>query len=113
MQIQVILAHSDNQEKIELNIKEGTVLSDLLADMDLKTRIDNFASQIEFGILGQVVDQHYVLQEDDRLEIYRPLIISPKEARARRAKIKAKLIEKEKMKAAQERNRLYRLGRLS
>ena len=111
MQIQVILAYPDHQEKIELSVEEGSKLSDLLANASLKARIDEFAPQIELGILGQIVDHSYVLQENDRLEVYRPLIINPKEARARRAKIKTKLLEQEKMRVQRERNIAYRLAR--
>jgi putative ubiquitin-RnfH superfamily antitoxin RatB of RatAB toxin-antitoxin module len=45
-----------------------------------------------FGVFGQVLGtkglaaaKDYVMQEGDRVEIYRPLIADPKEARRKRA----------------------------
>lgn len=38
----------------------------------------------KIGIFGRLVDKSYVLQEGDRIEIYRPLTIDPKERRRKR-----------------------------
>lgn len=38
-----------------------------------------------FGVFGRRVDPRCVLGDADRLEIYRPLVADPKEARRRRA----------------------------
>lgn len=111
MQIEIILAHADQQEKIELVVNEGTKLIGLLTDSALKTRINAYSTQVTYGVFGQIVGQDYMLQDNDRLEVYRPLIITPTEARARRAKIRAKLMEKEKLKAYQERSEAYRLAK--
>lgn len=40
----------------------------------------------KLGIFGEVVRPGRILQDSDRVEIYRPLAIDPKEARRRRAK---------------------------
>lgn len=37
------------------------------------------------GVFGKIIKDDYILQEYDRIEIYRPLLINPKEARRRRA----------------------------
>lgn len=37
-----------------------------------------------FGVWGRVVQGDYVLQADDRLEVYRPLLVDPKMARRER-----------------------------
>lgn len=42
----------------------------------------------KLGIFGKFTQPHAVLQPHDRIEIYRPLIIDPKEARRLRAKKK-------------------------
>ena len=38
------------------------------------------------GIFSKAVDSQYVLVEGDRVEIYRPLLLDPKEARRQRAR---------------------------
>ena len=40
------------------------------------------------GIYGTIVDIAHVLRDGDRIELYRPLKIDPKEARRRRAVVK-------------------------
>lgn len=43
-------------------------------------------TQNDVGIFGQLHQLSDTVQDDDRIEIYRPLIIDPKEARRRKAK---------------------------
>ena len=39
----------------------------------------------DLGVFGKSVSEDYVLQDGDRIEIYRPLIADPKEIRRQRA----------------------------
>lgn len=40
----------------------------------------------KLGVFGRIVKQEEILQARDRVEIYRSLVVDPKEARRRRAK---------------------------
>jgi len=42
-------------------------------------------AEIAVGVFGQLVALDYVLSEGDRVEVYRPLAISPAERRRQRA----------------------------
>lgn len=42
-------------------------------------------AQLALGIYSKAVADDYVLQDGDRVEIYRPLLLDPKEARRQRA----------------------------
>ncbi|MEZ5538768.1 MAG: RnfH family protein [Pseudomonadales bacterium] len=42
-------------------------------------------AQLALGIYSKAVTDDYVLQEGDRIELYRPLLLDPKEARRQRA----------------------------
>jgi len=44
----------------------------------------------KLGIFGKIVPQNTRLKEGDRIEIYRPLIIDPKESRRQRAQLAKK-----------------------
>ncbi len=41
---------------------------------------------IDLGVFGEKVEHDYIVQDGDRIEIYRPLIIDPKQARRIKAK---------------------------
>jgi hypothetical protein len=45
---------------------------------------------MQVGIYGRLVPQATVLSHEDRVEIYRPLLVDPKETRRRRAQQRAK-----------------------
>ena len=42
-------------------------------------------AQMTLGIYSRIVSDDYVLAEGDRVELYRPLLLDPKEARRQRA----------------------------
>jgi uncharacterized protein len=46
--------------------------------------------ELEVGVFGQACKLDDIVHNGDRIEIYRPLIIDPKEARRQRAALKAR-----------------------
>jgi putative ubiquitin-RnfH superfamily antitoxin RatB of RatAB toxin-antitoxin module len=48
------------------------------------------ADDLQVGIYSRLVPQTTVLSNEDRVEIYRPLLMDPKETRRRRAQQRAK-----------------------
>ena len=88
IQVEVAYARPERQELIALTLAEGaTVLDAINASglLDVFPEID--LEQQHIGIFGRVLRDpaHHLLSAGDRVEIYRPLIIDPKEARAARA----------------------------
>lgn len=84
--IEVAYGTSVDQSLIELKVPCGTTLIEAIRlsgiaqqypEIDLKNSVK--------GIFSRVVDDDQVLQEHDRVEIYRPLKVDPKEARRQRA----------------------------
>lgn len=43
------------------------------------------AESYEYSVYGQMIDANYILEDGDRVEILRPLLLSPMEARRLRA----------------------------
>jgi len=81
---------SDRQVEIPLEVPVGTTLEEAVRlsgileefpDLDL-------GGKNMTGIYGKLAKLDTVLQERDRVEIYRPLIADPKAARRKRAKKK-------------------------
>ena len=80
--IEVVFALPARQELISVTVSPGTtaemalqqsVIGDLFPDEDF--------SDYQLGIWGKLVTRSYSLKNGDRLEIYRPLLIDPREAR--------------------------------
>jgi len=86
--IEVAYARPDKQQIIPLDVTQGTSVYEGAK----KSGIDQIFPEINFesvdmGIFGKVVKKpkEEVLREGDRIEIYRPLTIDPKQARLNRA----------------------------
>lgn len=68
-----------------VEIEPGKTLAEVLA---LSNIIDEYPEIMDLavGIFGEEVSRDKVVQNGDRVEIYRPLLIDPKEKRRQRAK---------------------------
>jgi len=87
LNIEIIYCSTDTQKLRQIELPDGSSVSDvlaypgLLADVGLIEHHD-----LKYGIFGKKCDPKRPLQQHDRLEIYRPLLLSPTEARRLRAK---------------------------
>ncbi|OQW43107.1 MAG: RnfH family protein [Proteobacteria bacterium SG_bin4] len=86
-QVEVAYALPQNQVLKQLNVTEGCTVGQALLSSELLNdypEIDLARNRI--GIFGKFVQLDDLLQPHDRIEIYRSLIIDPKEARRKRVK---------------------------
>jgi putative ubiquitin-RnfH superfamily antitoxin RatB of RatAB toxin-antitoxin module len=81
VRVEVIRAWPHRFESVVLDLPVGTVVADALAASGF---VD--AEHAATAIHGVNATQGTVLQEGDRVEVLRPLLIDPKEARRRRAR---------------------------
>ena len=87
IEIEVIYALSDNQIIRQLSLPVGTTAQqavELSGIIGVFPEID--LSKNKLGIFGKLVAADAILHNRDRVEIYRPLVVDPKERRRRRAK---------------------------
>lgn len=89
--IEVAHALPEKQVLISEQVPVGSSVAEALA----MSRIHQLVEALDIkdgmvGIFSKVVKLTQVLQEGDRIEIYRPLINDPKEARRRKAEAAAK-----------------------
>lgn len=84
--VEVVYATPTRQQVTVVSVRAGcSVLQAVqLSGMD-KIFPDMDWSTIRLGIFGQPVNADHVLTAGDRVEIYRPLLIDPKESRRQRA----------------------------
>jgi len=70
-----------------LTIRRGGTPVDLIEQSQLSSDFPEIKlEQLKFGVYGKTVDENYLLEEGDRLEIYRPIKADPKEVRRDLAK---------------------------
>lgn len=77
LRVAVVHARPDGAEIVEVRLPDGATVRDALAATGLKGN--------QVGIFGKRVAMDTRLADGDRVEIYRPLAMDPKEARRARA----------------------------
>ena len=86
IEIQVVFGTCSRQVMIGLEVAEGTTIAEALEQSGIRAQFPaEDISQLKFGIWNKVKSSNVVVSEGDRVEIYRPLEVDPKEARRRRA----------------------------
>jgi putative ubiquitin-RnfH superfamily antitoxin RatB of RatAB toxin-antitoxin module len=95
--VEVAYASTESQEIVQLRVPRGTVAYDAVS----LSKITNIFPEVDIneadlGVFSSPLDgkrrpssRTYVLLENDRVEIYRPLIISPMELRRPRANLRS------------------------
>lgn len=81
VKVEVVYARPEGADTVRLNLPAGARLRDALAASGLAVDYEKQA----FGVFGKRAPLDHPLKDGDRVEVYRPLAIDPKEARRRRA----------------------------
>lgn len=84
--VEVVYALPEKQELIRLKLMAGTTAGQAIVAsglLDKYPEIDLDRNRI--GIYGKLANLDAVVRDSDRVEIYRPLIADPKQARRKRA----------------------------
>ena len=91
MQVEVAFATSDSEFLKTVEVPAGANAMDALEASGFFQQFPEYAELPEgIGIFGKLVKPDTVLKEGDRVEVYRPLQVDPKESRRRRAAAKAR-----------------------
>ena len=82
MRVEIVFALPERQELFEVAVEEGATIDDVIAKSGLARLFPGQDLRaLQAGIWGKVVARDRVVREGDRVELYRPLEIDPKEAR--------------------------------
>ena len=86
IRVEVVYATRERQVLVALDVEPGCTVEEAIARSGLagefpEMRVDPDA----LGIFSRKVPPDHVLSPGDRVEIYRPLVADPKEARRKRA----------------------------
>jgi putative ubiquitin-RnfH superfamily antitoxin RatB of RatAB toxin-antitoxin module len=91
IEIEVVYALPQLQTVVALTVPPGTTVSQAIIRSGIAARHPEVDPEsASAGIFGRRVRNSTVLRAHDRVEIYRPLIADPKQARRRRASKAAK-----------------------
>jgi uncharacterized protein len=82
--VEVVLALPGRTLHKRLRLQAGATVADAIAAADLGSD-GQWVDPQRLGIFGRRATPTQVLRDGDRVEIYRPLVLDPKEARRRRA----------------------------
>lgn len=82
IRVELALALPDRQSIKEMMVKRGTTVMEAFEASGMKEEfLATHPQPLEFGIFSEPCDGSRVLVEDDRIEVYRPLVFDPKDRR--------------------------------
>lgn len=85
IEVSVVSAWPEQVWRHTLRVDEGCTVADVLEQLPW-TQIPGLDAQtVKTGIFGRLVGGDAVLRQGDRIELYRPLQIDPKQVRRERA----------------------------
>lgn len=91
IQVEVVYGVPHKQEILTISVEQGTTIEQAIIASDIKSIFPEIDLTLHnVGIWNRSAKLTDVLNDLDRIEIYRPLLADPKEVRKRRAE-KAKL----------------------
>ena len=86
LEIEIVYGLADRQVLKGMTVAEGTTVREAALQSGLEEEFPELdLQQAPLGIFGKAVKDETVLHDGDRIEVYRPLLIDPKEARRKRA----------------------------
>lgn len=80
--VSIVYALPKQQWQHEVRVARGTSAMDLVELSGVLTVFSDLVkNDMQLGVYAQKVEHDYLLEEGDRVEIYRPLTADPKEVR--------------------------------
>ena len=86
VRIQVVLADEQAQEIFEYDVSSSSKIKNIMGLQEVVDFVKRTEANYSISISGQKVSQQHYLQPFDRVEFLRPLKLTPKEWRRKRAR---------------------------
>lgn len=85
--VELVLATAERQVLLPLQVASGSTAADVIEQSGIHTEFPEMrVEELEVGVWGRLVAGDYVVQGGDRIELYRALLIDPREARRQLAR---------------------------
>jgi putative ubiquitin-RnfH superfamily antitoxin RatB of RatAB toxin-antitoxin module len=86
MQVEVVFALPDRQHLESLELAESSTVADAIESSGLAEAFPGIdLGELQAGLWGKPVEWTHSLRDGDRVELYRPLLVDPREARRLKA----------------------------
>lgn len=87
MQVEVVFALPDRQRLETVIVPEGATVADAIRRSGIQNHFEDVRlDELDVGVWGEPVERDHVVSEGDRVEIYRPLEMDPRDARRLKAR---------------------------
>jgi|TARA_B110000305_G_C19405434_1_gene622480 putative ubiquitin-RnfH superfamily antitoxin RatB of RatAB toxin-antitoxin module len=111
IRVEVAFALPERQELVAMSVVSGCTAQEAVDLSGIRMKFPEFdLDSLELGIFSRPLNGvdlplagAYVMEENDRVEIYRPLLNDPKHARLERVRIEQRNMRKERDKKNKER----------
>ena len=82
IEVEVVFALREKQSLQSLRVEPGTTAGEIVAKSGLLEAFpDHRLAEMTLGVWGREVEKNRIVKEGDRIDIYRPLELDPREAR--------------------------------
>jgi putative ubiquitin-RnfH superfamily antitoxin RatB of RatAB toxin-antitoxin module len=89
--VEVVYADSQQQLLVAMQVPENCTVETVIQQSEILKQFPEIDLAVNHvGIFSRLVTLNTVVEEGDRIEIYRPLLIDPKQARRQRARQQTK-----------------------
>ena len=86
--VELVFALPEKQVLRSITLAEGSTVADVIMKGDLASEFPGLVvDDAQAGIWGRPVDRDHIVKDGDRVELYRPLEMDPREARRLKAGI--------------------------
>jgi hypothetical protein len=80
--IEVVFALRDRQELVTVRLENGATVADAIEQSSIQSAFPEWnLSECAVGVWGRLAERDQRLRQGDRVEIYRPLTMDPRDAR--------------------------------
>lgn len=87
IQVEVVYALPEQQWLVRVDLPASSTAEEAIRHSGLNEKVPGgLPSAAKVGVWNHVVSPETTLNDGDRVEVYRPLVADPKEARRKRAK---------------------------
>lgn len=89
--VEIVYALPDRLIAVTAHVPPGTTVGEAITQTGFAQRVQDIDAEVApVGVFGRVVSRDTPVRDGDRIEIYRPLLADPKQARRQRSSRKVR-----------------------